>query len=228
MIVARSVWGAKPASLPPTPMRLPATEVFIHHSVTPVTDMPYADMRAIEAVGMQRFGQFSYSYAIHPKDGMILEGAGLRRGAHTSQRNSTAFGIVWVGNYDERNPTIQQVESTRWLIAQLQQQGHLIPGADIKGHRDTGFATACPGAKLYRLLDAIRIPWEEPMAGDPNRADVNAPCVGAMAAYNENGDIKGYILVGADYGCFAFGEGVRVLGNVEYNPPSGREWLPKA
>ena len=66
------------------------------------------------------------------------------------------------------------------------------------------------------------------MAGDPNRPDTVAPIVGGMPAYNDNGDIKGYILIGADGGIFPFGEGVRHLGSVEHGPPEGRAWLPKA
>ncbi|HEY9014073.1 MAG TPA: peptidoglycan recognition family protein, partial [Gemmatimonadales bacterium] len=140
-------------------MRLPATQVFIHHSVTPVTDDPYRDMRTIEAVGMQRFGQFSYSYCVHPRDGEILEGCGLQRGAHTAQRNSTSFGICWIGNYEERAPKVQQLDATRWLIHHLTEEGWLVPGADIFGHRQV-YQTACPGQKLFDMLDVIRHPWE--------------------------------------------------------------------
>lgn len=222
-VVARSVWGAKPASLPDVPMRLPATQVFLHHSVTPVGTDPYADMRLIESIGLQRFGQFSYSYVIHPHDGEILEGCGILRGAHTARRNSTSFGVCWAGNYEERAPKIQQVEATRWLIAQLQRQGLLLPGADILGHRDV-YSTACPGSKLYALLDAIRIPWEGPMAtDDPNRLNSNAPIVGGWPS--KTGD--GYYLVAADGGVFTFGD-AQFMGNVEYVKPDGRDWLPKA
>lgn len=184
-------------------------------------------MRAIESIGLQRFGQFPYSYVIHPRDGEILEGCGLLRGAHTSQRNSTTFGVAWCGNYEERAAKVQQVESTRWLINHLVEEGWLVPGADILGHRDTGYATACPGRNLYALLDAIRVPWEGPMATD--RPRVNAPVVGGMPSYDPaTGDIKGYILIGADGGTFHFGQGVPMLGNVEYSPPAGRDWLPGA
>lgn len=223
MIIPRAEWGANPASLPTTDMRLPATQVYIHHSVTPVSANLTADVKVIETTGLARFDQFSYSYVIHPHDGEIFEGCGLKRGAHTSQRNSTSFGICWVGNYEERAPKIQQIESTRWLIAELAKKGHLIPGADIVGHRDV-YATACPGSKLYALLDVIRVPWEGPMAADdPNRQNVNAPIVG-MAATPTG---KGYWLVGADGGVFAFGDAV-MLGNVEYVKPDDRAWLPKA
>lgn len=162
VIVSRQEWGANPRSLPAAKMRLPATAVFVHHSVTAVTNNPHADMRAIERIGLTRFNQFSYSHVIHPKNGEILEGCGLRRGAHTAQENSTSFGICWAGNYDERQPKIQQVDSTRWLIGELKRQGHLRVNAKILGHRDTGFATACPGSKLYAMLDTLRKPWGAP------------------------------------------------------------------
>ena len=223
MIIARTVWGASPASLSPTRMRLPATQVFIHHSVTPVTDNLTADMRAIESVGLQRFGQFPYSYCVHPHDGEVLEGCGLQRGAHTAQRNSTSFGICWIGNYDERGPKIQQIEATRRLIHHLTAEGWLLPGADILGHRDVS-RTACPGQKVYDLLGPIRIPWEGPMpADDPNRQNSNAPITGIAATPTGNG----YWLCAADGGVFAFGD-AEFFGNVEYVKPDGREWLPTA
>jgi N-acetylmuramoyl-L-alanine amidase len=166
MIIARAEWGASSRSLPAATMGLPAEAVFLHHSVTPVTGDPAADMRTIESIGLQRFGQYSYSYAIHPHNGEILEGCGLRRGAHTAGRNSTSFGICWVGDYTTRAPKVQQIDATRWLIHHLKTQGHLIPDAIVRGHRDV-MATACPGAKLYAVLGDIRRPWEEPTAPPP-------------------------------------------------------------
>lgn len=57
---------------------------------------------------------------------------------------------------------------------------------------------------------------------------VNAPCVGIAASYDANGNIKGYLLVGADYGVFSFGEGAPMLGRVEYTLPAGNDWTPAA
>lgn len=196
-MISRSAWGANPASLPASSMRLPATEVWIHHSVTAVTDNPAADMRSIERIGLSRFGQFSYSYIIHPHDGEILEGCGLRRGAHTAQRNSTSFGICWAGNYDTRAPKAQQIAATRRLIADLKAAGHLVAGAPIRGHRDV-FATACPGAKLYAILDTIRRPAEVQL-----RPDYDPPLEVASFLANPNG--PGGWGVSPDGGILAFG-----------------------
>lgn len=201
MIIARSVWGASPISLPRYEMRLPATQVFIHHSVTSVTADPYRDMRSVEAVGLDRFGQFPYSYCIHPHDGEVLEGCGLKRGAHTSRRNSTAFGICWIGNYDERAPKVQQIDTTRRLIDLLTRQGYLTPGADIQGHRDVA-STACPGRLVYDLLPVIRHPWEGTMPDEPKVHQAQAPIVAFEATPTGNG----YWIVTADGAVFAFGD----------------------
>lgn len=208
MIVARTVWGASPASLPAGEMRLPATQVFIHHSVTEPTGDPYADMRAIERVGMGRFGQFSYSYVVHPRHGEVMEGCGLRKGAHTARMNSGAFGICWVGNYDTRAPKIQQIDATRRLVDELTRHGYLTPGADILGHRDVS-STACPGSKLYAILDVIRHPWEGTMPDNPDVIQAQAPVV----AFEVTPTGNGYWLVTADGAVFAFGD-AKFLGRV--------------
>lgn len=162
-IVSRAEWGAKKTALPSTPMTLPATALYLHHTTTDPSDDPKKDMRAVEAIGIQRFGIFSYSFCVHPT-GMVLEGAGLRRGAHTAQRNSTSFGVAHIGNYENREPTAAQIEANRWLIWWLQEEGHLRPEIyPTGGHRDL-MATACPGAKLYRRLEDLRAPWFPPEA----------------------------------------------------------------
>lgn len=207
MVVARSVWGASPRSLPKEPMRLPAGEVFIHHTVTDPTGDPYADMRKIERIGVQRFGQISYSYVVHP-DGTVMEGAGLLRGAHTAGRNSTSFGIAWVGNYEVLSPALTQIDATRHLIHALRTDGHLTGDALIRGHRDVAI-TACPGAKLYEILPVIRHPWEGTVPDNPDVHQAQAPVV----AFEVTPTGNGYWIVTADGAVFAFGD-AQFLGRV--------------
>jgi len=70
---------------------------------------------------------------------------------------------------------------------------------------------------------AVTLGMEAAVPDDPNRTNVNAPIVG-MAATPTG---KGYWLVAADGGVFAFGDAT-YLGNVEYVLPDGRAWLPTA
>ena len=58
-------------------------------------------------------------------------------------------------------------------------------------------------------------------ADDPNRSNVNAPIVGISVTPSG----KGYLLVAADGGVFAFGD-AEFHGNVEYVKPDDRAWLP--
>lgn len=159
MIETRASWGHT-ARLGP-PMRLPADEVWIHHTAMSVlTDFPLA-MKAIEHVGVQRFGRFSYSYAIHPS-GRIGEGAGTTVGAHTKNHNSRAFGIVFMGNLSLTDPTREALDACRWLIAELQRLGHLKPGVyPTAGHRDNPASPSeCPGNRLYpHVRGSLRVPW---------------------------------------------------------------------
>jgi hypothetical protein len=184
-------------------MTLPARALYLHHTVTQVTPHPYADMRVVEAEGVRRFGHISYSYVIHP-DGTTMEGCGTRRGAHTEGRNSTAFGVALIGNYDQRNVTAMQLDAVRWLVAALVEAGNLRPGIyPTGGHRDVK-ATACPGAKAYRLLDAMRIPWtiqnqETPMADNPDLPNIEGPLQLVVVA-DQAGQVTGYYIFSTSTG----------------------------
>lgn len=183
-------------------MRLPATAVYLHHSVTPVTDFPYQDTKRVEAEGISRFGQMSYSYLVHPK-GVILEGAGTKVGAHTESRNSTSFGICLIGDYDDAPgpdafliPTEPQIEAVRWLIHHLKHEtNQLLDNAILTPHRAVK-ATACPGNKTMELLEQFRAPWVPPspptiIPGPIREVDVNVQFITLQVPLDSNG--KGWL-----------------------------------
>lgn len=164
-IVTRDRWGSK-SKWKFGDMKLPATAVYLHHSVTAVTDFPYQDAKKVEAEGIARFGQLSYSYLVHPS-GVILEGAGTKVGAHTKGNNSTSFGIVLIGDYDDGAgadvwlvPTAEQIEAVRWLVYHLKvEKNWLLDSAILKTHQSV-VATACPGNKTIPLLSEFRKAWD--------------------------------------------------------------------
>jgi N-acetylmuramoyl-L-alanine amidase len=149
-LLTRAEWGATAKQGPA--MRLPARGVTFHQTVTRATSDPAADMRTIERIGVQRFGRFSYCYAIHPS-GVVGEGAGLTVGAHTAGHNSTRIGVVFIKMDDDPlTPAAETaaVNLLRWLAA----TGALHQGYDTDGHRDYK-ATACPSDAIYDHIDAI-------------------------------------------------------------------------
>lgn len=159
-VITRAEWGATAPQGPP--MTLPVGELWLHHSVTPLTDDPIKDMKAIEKVGVQRFGRFSYSWAYHAKARVLLEGAGNTIGAHTAGRNSTSLGLVLIGNFDELDLSDDNVADIRWAIAWLISGNRLRPGTyPTGGHRDLK-STACPGGHAYARLNDIRAAASEP------------------------------------------------------------------
>lgn len=236
-VIPRAEWGADPRSLPSAAMLLPAVEVWLHHTVSQMTvDLSetgpeitadaYADMRSVEAIGLQRFSQFSYSYCIHV-NGAILEGAGTRRGAHTKGRNSTSYGLALIGNYEILHPTREQFSSVQWLIAHLQREQKLRRDASVYptgGHRDL-MSTACPGKHAYAKLDVFRQPFTPPPAPTPQGVPVsNSPFAAILV--HPNG---GYLEIGEDGGVFAWGGApfYGSLGGTKLNQPIvAAEWAP--
>src|SRR5690554_3856956 len=142
-----------PGPLSPAKMTRPANEFFLHHSVTAAANGANV-VRNVANIGVQRFGRASYSFAI-TLDGAIYEMQGDNIGAHTANRNSTSFGVVLVGNYDNTQMTNAQINSVAWLYRNLVSRGLLRSGAPIRGHRDVS-ATACPGRTAYAALAQIR------------------------------------------------------------------------
>lgn len=154
----------------------PVPEIWVHHSVTTVSPDPLADWREVQAVAFGRgFTDVSYSFGVHPGlPEAVLEGRGLRVGAHTLDHNSRSFGIVLVGNYEVSDLPDSMVDSVRWITWHLKDQGHLVPGAEIGPHRSV-YATACPGQHAMARLDQMRVPWVPEGPRPPMPAPVVPP-----------------------------------------------------
>lgn len=233
-IVGRKEWGATGVQSRHGKMRLPATSLVLHHTVTATSTDPAKDMRTVEKVGMQRFGQFSYSYCIHG-DGTVLEGAGRLVGAHTEGRNSSTFGVALLGDYDKRGVTVWQIDAVRQLVAWLIEEGDLVPGIHpTAGHRDvidpdTGkpTATACPGARAYRLMDAFRVPWNLKegiaVADNPELHNLEGP-LSFHLLQDQNGFCTGYVLFGTTTGeVHGYGPGWKYWGRSEDPTPDDEQ-----
>ncbi|MER5890345.1 peptidoglycan recognition protein [Streptomyces sp. NPDC001941] len=158
---------------------------FVHHSATgnqySCAQSP-AVMRSIYRYHVKSSGwrDFGYNFAVD-KCGTIFEGraGGVDRpvtGAHTLGFNTDSMGIAVLGTYTDSTPPPAAVNAvarlTAWKLGlygvnpraktvlksgggNLYKKGRKVRLNVISGHRD-GFATECPGGRLYKKLGKAR------------------------------------------------------------------------
>ena len=129
--------------------------IVIHHTGNPYDDDLSAEEihESHQALGWAGIG---YHYVIR-KDGTIERGRPeWAIGSHAYGENSRSIGIHLCGNFEEAEPTPEQIESCAYLVGYLCDKYGLICDSDhVKGHRDL-MPTACPGENLYNILQTIR------------------------------------------------------------------------
>ncbi|MCX4969757.1 N-acetylmuramoyl-L-alanine amidase [Streptomyces sp. NBC_00654] len=158
---------------------------FVHHSATgnnySCSQAP-AVLRSIYRYHVQSSGwrDFGYNFAVD-KCGNIYEGraGGVTKavlGAHTLGFNSNSMGVAVLGTFTSKNPPAAAVNAiaklTAWKLGlfganpkgkttlvsgggNLYKKGKKVKLNVISGHRD-GFATECPGGRLYKKLGTAR------------------------------------------------------------------------
>ncbi|MGW7438836.1 peptidoglycan recognition protein family protein [Streptomyces sp. NPDC054849] len=158
---------------------------FVHHTASgnnyACKDAP-AVLRSLYRYHVISSGwrDFGYNFAVD-KCGTVYEGraGGVSRavlGAHTMGFNTNSMGVAVLGTYTSTAPPAAAVDAvaglTAWKLGLFGRDPRakttLVSGGGnrypkgknvsmnvISGHRD-GFATACPGAKLYGKLGATR------------------------------------------------------------------------
>lgn len=160
-LVTRAQWGArKPAAIPDY---LASTRgVKIHYSGSPesldmVTDHALCArrVRQIQAGHMDGNGwnDVGYSFLVCPH-GYVHEGRGVHRlpAANGSGLNSGHYAVLgMVGNAGLVVPSDDMLNGIRDAIDYCRAKG--AAGQEIRGHRD-GYATDCPGPKLYAWVQA--------------------------------------------------------------------------
>ncbi|MFE7353773.1 peptidoglycan recognition protein [Streptomyces sp. NPDC057543] len=158
---------------------------FIHHSATGnnyTCSQAPAVLRGIYRYHVKSSGwrDIGYNFAVD-KCGNIYEGraGGVTKpvlGAHTLGFNTNSMGIAVLGTFTSSNPPAAAVNAvaklTAWKLglfgADPRGKVTLVSGGGnkfkkgtkaklnvISGHRD-GFATECPGARLYKKLGSAR------------------------------------------------------------------------
>ncbi|MER6100617.1 N-acetylmuramoyl-L-alanine amidase [Streptomyces sp. NPDC001728] len=158
---------------------------FVHHSATGnnyTCGQAPSVLRSIYRYHVKSSGwrDFGYNFAVD-KCGNIYEGraGGVAKpvlGAHTLGFNTNSMGIAVLGTFTRSNPPAAVVtavarltawklglhgvnpKGTSYLVSgggNLYKKGTKVRFNAIAGHRD-GFATECPGARLYGKLGTAR------------------------------------------------------------------------
>lgn len=127
---------------------LQITHIVLHHTAWDKDATPDDIAKIhIEQNGWRSIG---YHFLIS-KDGTIYQNKNYTDiGTHVRDFNTPSIGISCNGNFDNYEPTPEQVNSVRWLLRKIQSDlGNKI----IIGHKEApGAATACPG-KFYPLAE---------------------------------------------------------------------------
>ncbi|MFJ4342677.1 peptidoglycan-binding protein [Streptomyces sp. NPDC088915] len=152
-IISRATWGAKPWNGTPATVALSArTEFFVHYDGgTPVSRTGFAIMRAIEAEHLGNgWSGIGYHFVVD-QAGNIYEGRGWGlQGAHCPDHNTSGIGVqIAIGG--DQQPSAAALAACRALYEEAcRKTGRTLAK---RGHRD-GFATACPGPRLYSWVQA--------------------------------------------------------------------------
>lgn len=185
-IVTRKGWGADESLRERTFAYTSTVKAaFVHHSATgnnyTCAQAPSV-LRSIYRYHVQSSGwrDFGYNFAID-KCGNIYEGraGGVTKavlGAHTLGFNTNTMGVVVLGTFSSTNPPTAALNAisklTAWKLGLFGRDpkgkvtlvsggsGKYAKGTSVKlnvivGHRD-GFATECPGIRLYNKLGTVR------------------------------------------------------------------------
>jgi hypothetical protein len=159
--------------------------VFVHHSASGngySCSQSASLLRSIYRYHVKSSGwrDFGYNFAVD-KCGKVYEGraGGVAKpvlGAHTLGFNSNSMGIAVLGTYSRTTPPAAAVNAVARLSAwklglhggnpkgsvtltsggsNLYKKGRKARLNVISGHRD-GFATECPGGRLYQKLGTVR------------------------------------------------------------------------
>ena len=123
--------------------------ITIHHTAGPKT----ASLESIAKfhVEMRGWPAIAYHIAINDDGDIYFLNDIEERTYHDSGENTVSIGVVLVGNYEEKQPSDDMIESVK-LVTDALCQSLKIKG--IRAHRDTS-PTLCCGINAYNKLQDI-------------------------------------------------------------------------
>jgi hypothetical protein len=156
-IVPVSAWGGTPAD-PALARKQAITHITLHHQGEPFkpgTD-PQQYLRNLQKWSRttKHWADIPYHYIID-LDGRIYGGRDITYAGDTNtEYDPMGHALIEVvGNFEEVEPNQKQLDAVVDLMAMLAAKYH-VPLDQIASHRDYSAQTVCPGANLYRYVQA--------------------------------------------------------------------------
>lgn len=160
-IISRKTWGARYRNGVGS-RKVGRLEKYFHHTVTAHLDadatlaQEYAQMRALEQIGQQRFGAgISYNLVVFPS-GRVYEGASVSRISYHSGggRNTRGVGVVLAGNFEANKLNTKTFNAVVWLLQEGVRRKWWGDPALTSYHKKFR-STACPGKYAIARFDDI-------------------------------------------------------------------------
>lgn len=139
----------------------PKEFIVLHHTGAEETDAGHVKKNHLQ----RGFRDIGYNYIIE-NSGKVITGRPLDiPGAHciADRMNYRSIGVALIGNYEERNPALEQINSLIILLQELQLR-YSIELPKILLHKEVkGSATKCPGKHFpwndIKLSLYPDVPW---------------------------------------------------------------------
>jgi hypothetical protein len=153
-IIAVDAWGGTPAVTAAPPQRI--THITLHHQgeIWREGTDPVAYLRRLQQWSRltKRWADIPYHYVI-ATDGRIFAARPLAPPGDTNTEYDPQGHalLMLVGNFEEQQPTAEQLDSAVALAAWLAREYGLGTDA-IASHKDYSHQTVCPGQHLYAYL----------------------------------------------------------------------------
>lgn len=180
----RTQWGGGPIRAGIGVPHENFTRLVVHHTTSPFYGDPVDYMRRLQVARSDLGSEVPYSFVVMPgatdDDAVIGVGRGwARSGAHTVDYNQTAYGIALAGDFTEHAPTPGMLAAIRLIGSYLRDP---LP---TLGHRDV-YATACPGALAYPLIEQLQPPF---WTADPSTEDDDMQLTDQLTKHGNVNDV---------------------------------------
>jgi len=168
-LVRRDEWAGEPARLWLLRAAAHYDRITLHHAGERAVFSTGRDRVQVQVEGIRvghvndrGYGDIGYHFVVDYA-GRVWEGRSLAyEGAHVSDQNEANIGIVLLGNFNDQDPSAEQLAAMNTLVLGLREHYRIKPHR-VYGHRDLG-QSFCPGNNLYpyvaRMRQAVPLPLD--------------------------------------------------------------------